>query len=90
VDDDSTGLLMADFYRRWIGTPGMTKVEALRQAQLDLLLGRGPKVAADKSGASEMQRCATASGQPEVERDPNASFAHPHFWAPFVLYGNWQ
>ncbi|HEV3254718.1 MAG TPA: tetratricopeptide repeat protein [Candidatus Acidoferrales bacterium] len=90
VDDDSTGLLMADFYRRWIGAPGMTKVEALRQAQLDLLLGRGPKVAADKSGASEMQRCATASGQPEIERDPNASFAHPHFWAPFVLYGNWQ
>jgi hypothetical protein len=33
---------------------------------------------------------ASASGQPEAERDPNVSFVYPHFWAPFILYGNWQ
>jgi CHAT domain-containing protein len=37
VNDASTGELMADFYRRWIGTKGLTKAEALRQAQLALL-----------------------------------------------------
>jgi len=22
--------------------------------------------------------------------DPRAPFAHPFFWAPFILMGNWQ
>jgi CHAT domain-containing protein len=35
---------MADFYRRWAGGGGkVEKVEALRQSQLDLLLGTGRK-----------------------------------------------
>ncbi len=38
VDDLSTGALMADFYRRWIGSAGkLTKSEALREAELDLI-----------------------------------------------------
>lgn len=39
VDDASVGKLMATFYKTWIATPGMTKAEALRQAQLALLHG---------------------------------------------------
>ena len=39
VDDASVGLLMATFYKLWVTTPGMTKVEALQQAQLALLHG---------------------------------------------------
>jgi len=38
VNDLSTGALMADFYRRWVGSAGqVTKSEALREAELDLL-----------------------------------------------------
>lgn len=41
VNDASTGSLMADFYKRWIGSHGtVMKLEALRQAQLDLLHGQ--------------------------------------------------
>jgi CHAT domain-containing protein len=41
VNDSSTGLLMADFYKRWAeGGGSVMKVEALRQAQLDLLTGK--------------------------------------------------
>jgi CHAT domain-containing protein len=41
VNDSSTGALMADFYKRWVESSGkLTKVEALRQAQLQLLSGR--------------------------------------------------
>lgn len=41
VNDDSTGQLMADFYKRWADGGGkLMKVEALRRAQLDLLMGR--------------------------------------------------
>ncbi len=37
VDDKSTGLLMRELYRLWTTTPGMTKAEALRRAQISLL-----------------------------------------------------
>ncbi len=39
VDDASVGKLMATFYTSWITAPGITKSEALRQAQLSLLHG---------------------------------------------------
>ncbi|MFZ0819580.1 MAG: tetratricopeptide repeat protein [Candidatus Acidiferrales bacterium] len=42
VEDASVGLLMAKFYRLWITTPGMTKVEALQQAQLFFLHNTAP------------------------------------------------
>ena len=41
VDDASVGLLMATFYKIWVTTPGITKAEALQQAQLALLHGAG-------------------------------------------------
>ena len=41
ADDNSTGDLMADFYKRWPDGGGkVMKVEALRQTQLDLLTGK--------------------------------------------------
>ncbi|RXH55482.1 CHAT domain-containing protein [Granulicella sibirica] len=44
VRDTSTSTLMADFYQRWVAGHGkVQKVEALRQAQIDLLDGKsGP------------------------------------------------
>jgi CHAT domain-containing protein len=67
VADESTGLLMQNFYRlRESGR--LTKAEALRQAQLAMIAGRGP----------------AASG---AEAGPR--YAHPYFWAPFILMGNW-
>jgi CHAT domain-containing protein len=41
VNDASTGKLMGDFYKWWADGAGkVAKVNALRQAQLDLLLGK--------------------------------------------------
>jgi CHAT domain-containing protein len=41
VNDESTGRLMSDFYKKWAEGGGkLTKVEALRDAQLSLLKGR--------------------------------------------------
>jgi CHAT domain-containing protein/Tfp pilus assembly protein PilF len=81
VDDASTGELMGDFYKRWADGRGkVAKVEALREAQLDLLLGR-VKVEEGASG-----RGSTV----EPQRSIPAGFAHPFYWAPFVLMGNWR
>ena len=83
VNDASTGELMADFYKRWAGGAGKVgKAEALRQAQLDLLLGKG------KAGTGAADRGLSAEGDPPAPATGNLS--HPYYWAPFVLAGNWK
>ena len=57
VEDTSTSMLMASVYRHR-KTQGLTKIEALRQAQLSL--------------------------------QKQTRYAHPYFWAPFILMGNWR
>ena len=82
VNDASTGQLMSDFYKRWVDGAGkVAKVEALRQAQLDLLRGKGgPQQAASGRGF----------GAAAPEQKAPADYTHPYYWAPFVLMGNWR
>jgi len=84
VDDASTGALMADFYKRWAGGAGkVTKVEALREAQMDLLDNQIAQ-RSDSSG-----RGLSAESQPDAQ-PAQLGYAHPYYWAPFVLMGNWR
>jgi CHAT domain-containing protein len=57
VADESTATLMAELYRRR-QSDSLTKIEALRQAQISLTQG--------------------------------SKYAHPYYWAPFILMGNWR
>jgi CHAT domain-containing protein/Tfp pilus assembly protein PilF len=59
VDDASVGLLMATFYKLWVTTPGITKAEALQQAQLTLLHGT-----MDSSAGASKQRPASQYANP--------------------------
>ena len=83
VNDLSTSHIMSDFYDRWVKNPAKGKAEALRQAQLAFLLGP-----AAGTGAQTGRGFAPV-GQPAA---PTASlgYAHPYYWAPFVLIGNYQ
>jgi CHAT domain-containing protein len=86
VDDTSVGLLMATFYKLWITTPGMTKAEALRQAQLAFLHGTaGLACPARTSRGSSLDSPLDASGQ-----HGGSPYANPFYWAPFILIGNWK
>ncbi|MFZ4855098.1 MAG: CHAT domain-containing protein [Desulfuromonadaceae bacterium] len=80
VADESTSLLMKDFYRR--REAGATKIEALRQAQLGMLNGstKPTKKHAERSGEKPFR----------FEVDPDKPFAHPYYWAPFILIGNFR
>ena len=85
VDDESTSAFMADFYHRWAGSGGtVSKAEALRQAELDLLHGN----ATSQSGTGG-RGVHAVENQPLKQVNPAGS-ALPYFWAPFVLTGNWQ
>ncbi|MGD0629684.1 MAG: tetratricopeptide repeat protein [Terracidiphilus sp.] len=83
VNDASTSQLMSDFYARWAKNPAAGKAEALRQAQLDLLHG---SVAG--SDTTKTDRGFATTGKAANRSVPG--YAHPYYWAPFVLTGNYQ
>jgi CHAT domain-containing protein len=82
VNDASTSRLMSDFYSRWIKNPAAGKAEALRQAQLALLKGPSAAPGGRSQRGFEVESPSGAA--------PLATYAHPFYWAPFVLIGNYQ
>ncbi len=92
VADESTKLLMPEFYRLRETEDGILKAEALRQAQLLLLTGKvkgSGSVERRGSRLANEDSAAMAAGAKSFTVDPTKPFAHPHYWAPFILIGNW-
>ena len=86
VADESTSLLMSEFYRLKKENPTMSKSSAIQAAQKAMIDGSlkgtgigGCRAEVNEPGAPAPFPCKT-----------NAPFSHPYFWAPFVLIGNWR
>jgi CHAT domain-containing protein len=90
VADSSTALLMRTLYQEH--QRQQDKAEALRQAQLALLHGtiQVSSLPDTVRGAISLAGAPKAPPVASVAIDPKAPYAHPYFWAPFILMGSWQ
>jgi CHAT domain-containing protein len=80
---------MQEFYRIRERSAGMTKLEALRHAQLELLRGEDHVEADAQQPDRGVSPNAAVPGTARFPIDKNVPYAHPYYWAPFFLMGNW-
>ena len=73
INDDAARGLMIDFYDN-LWHKKLSKVEALRQAQLKML----------RTGVSRGLKFEDSQPPDETNRLP------PYYWAPFILSGDWR
>ena len=91
VADASTPVLMREFYRLRRAHPAQSKALDLRQAQAELLHGQVTASSApSKTNRAKRAKVAGAANLdlPLFVADPKAPYAHPYYWAPFILIGN--
>ena len=93
VADRSTKSLMQEFYKLREAKDGLTKAEALREAQLKLLRGEitidTTIMVLNRQIVHDEDKPGTLK-QPRFNPDPKKPYAHPYYWAPFILIGNWK
>jgi CHAT domain-containing protein/Tfp pilus assembly protein PilF len=88
VADSSTRDFMVDFYGRFNTQSQMSKAEAIRQAQLSLLRGKSKGGGTRNTTRSDILEEGDARVEFKVNQE--VPYAHPYFWAPFILIGNWR
>ncbi len=95
VNECSTAEFMKLFYKNKVDGM-MNKADAIRQAQLALLDGKVQSTAAvcwkkgeDKKRDEPVLPTSTKN-YPVYKENPAKPFAHPYYWSPFILYGNWK
>jgi CHAT domain-containing protein/predicted negative regulator of RcsB-dependent stress response len=86
VDDASTASLMSSFYKN---LKTKSKVEALRQAQLDMIRGKVNAQLLAQRGVGGIGKLSDApSSAIHTPRLSSVPTSHPYFWAPFILVGD--
>ena len=91
VADESTSLLMSEFYRIKKENPNLSKSEAMQLAPTSNDFGANSNPA-ETVRAVEIQEVLNLDGssQTKFKCDANAPFSHPFYWSPFILIGNWR
>ncbi|MEK6324981.1 MAG: tetratricopeptide repeat protein, partial [Acidobacteriota bacterium] len=94
VADVGAEAFMREFYYVRTKDTALSKAEAFQRAQLALLRGQektlDAKVKEARSRGPQAVGGESSKGLLPYKKDPSAPFAHPHYWAPFILIGNWK
>jgi CHAT domain-containing protein len=88
VADEGTSMFMSEFYRLKKANPQMSKAEAIRTAQKEMIDGKIK--ATGQAGGCRAEDFGSGAKTNQFKCDPNAPFSHPYFWSPFILIGNWR
>jgi CHAT domain-containing protein len=84
---------MTNFYRQRRDDLQLPKGEALRQAQLALLRGLVKETNGKQTAGpdrADLVGTEHDNNLPRFPYDAAKPFAHPYYWAPFILIGNWR
>lgn len=88
IADVSTSPMMSKFYKlRNDIARKVTKTEAIQSAQKAMISGQ------IKLDATETKKLKPKAAKPNATAfvfDESKPFAHPYYWSPFVLIGNWR
>ncbi|MEZ5425254.1 MAG: tetratricopeptide repeat protein [Pyrinomonadaceae bacterium] len=91
VVDESTPILMSEFYRFRKDHPQKTKAEAIQFVQKGMISG---ELKPDQKYIEELAGIFGVRGSDGSKSafvfEKEKPFAHPYFWSPFVLIGNWR
>ena len=87
VADESTEAFMSSFYALRSKSPGVTKVQCLRQIQVAMIQGQ---LAPGTGNKAASRAGATRSTAKVVTQSKQRTWSHPYYWAPFILQGNWM
>jgi CHAT domain-containing protein/uncharacterized protein HemY len=93
VSDAGAEVLMREFYYVRMKQPKFKKAEAFQLAQIDLLRGKEKSLGAkERQARSRGPQVVTGEndGLMPYRKNSSAPFGHPHYWAPFILIGNWK
>ncbi len=82
VNDPATALFMQQFYQHL--KSGKTKAQALQLSQFSLMSGKDSQNTPIVRGGLEVEPIAGAKSNVPIATD----YAHPYYWAPFILIGN--
>ena len=78
VADESTKNLMVYFYRNLTNGKTTSKIEALRQAQLEL------------AGLDDLLTNNSYSSPLGDSQEKKTKYPHSYYWGPFIMIGNWR
>lgn len=88
VQDESTSILMNEFYRLHSESPEKSKAALLQEAQIQMIDGK--LKSSGKPAICRTDIIDTGPNAVPFKCDTNAPFSHPYFWSPFILIGNWR
>ncbi|MEZ5728008.1 MAG: CHAT domain-containing protein [Burkholderiaceae bacterium] len=88
VADASTAQFMRRFYDAR-QNEHQSKAQALRQTQIEMITGRITRTSAPAAEEQRGGRAPGANPRKTFTPDANAPLAHPFYWAPYVIMGNW-